>query len=297
MNIGVVDIGGTFIKSGLFTDGSLTHCAEIPSNSAEGGAAVVKNAVKALEALGPFDRIGVSTAGQVDPERGCIRYANPNIPGYMGTELRGILQKQFHVPVAVENDVKAAAVGEAFYGAAASQKVKNFACLTFGTGIGGAFFIDGRLFRGSTGSAGEVGYLTTHTEKIHPGASLMAGAYETFASTGALVRAASAVDSRLDSGKKIFAALDRPEIRRIVDGWIDEIIYGLTGIIHIMNPSLVILGGGVMNAPYILPQLRQRLPRFLSGGHLPVELRQAALGNRAGLMGAGYLAMTMPETI
>lgn len=291
MRIGVIDIGGTFIKSGVFADGTLTEVTETPTNSALGGTAVMRTAMAVLEKLGPVDRIGVSTAGQVDTSRGIIKFANPNIPDYTGTNIRGILSGKFGVPVYVENDVNAAATGEAFFGAGAG--VKDFLCLTFGTGIGGAIYANGELYSGSNFSAGEVGHLITHADKISNSENpFLAGAYETHASTTALIRDVQKIDPTLTNGRLIFAAIDRPEVKTVIDQWIGEILCGLASLIYTFNPRLIILGGGVMSAPYVIQQLRLRLSHFVSQGHLPVDLQHAQLGNRAGLMGAGYLALT-----
>ena len=290
MQIAVVDIGGTFLKYGVFCDGKLSRTGETPSECHLGGRKVIEKVSKVLETLMPFDRIGVSTAGQVNTAGGFIKYANPNIPDYTGVQVRKILEDRFGVPVAVENDVNAAAVGEAYYGAAAGQKEKNFLCLTYGTGIGGAVFAENRLFHGSNYSAAEIGHLITHAEKMGGLDSPMAATYERHASTSALVRAVSKVRPELDNGKKIFAFRNDPVVQNEIDKWIGEVLCGLAGVIYAFNPSLVVLGGGVMCNPYVLEQLRARLPDYVLGGHLPVDLQPAMLGNTAGMMGAGYLA-------
>lgn len=296
MRIAVVDIGGTFIKHGIFENGVLSRVGETPTASGGGGEALMRHVAEILETLRPFERIGVSTAAQVNTEEGFIKYANPNIPGYTGTRVREILEKKFAVPVAVENDVNAAAVGEAYYGAAAGRKEKNFLCLAYGTGVGGAVFTGGRLYRGEDYSAGEFGHLITHAEKMGGPDSPMAATYERHASTAALVRNVTRLYPDLDDGRKIFAAFDRPGVREAVDNWIGEILCGLSSVIHAFNPSLIILGGGIMREPYIIDQLRSRLPQYVLKGHLPVDLEPAKLKNSAGLMGAGYLAMNMERT-
>lgn len=295
MQIAVIDIGGTFIKYGVLRDGVLSHTGETPSNSQLGGQKLIERVAEILESLKPFDRIGISTAGQVNVEGGFIKYANENIPAYTGVQIRKILETQFGVPVFVENDVNAAAVGEAYYGAAAGQQRKNFICLTYGTGIGGAVFTDNQLLRGSDYSAAEFGHLITHGDKIGKENSLMAGTYERHASTTALVRSVMEIRPELDNGRKIFAAFDDLQVREKIDQWIGEVLCGLAGIIYTFNPSLIVLGGGVMCVPYVLEQLRNRLPEYVLGGHLPVDLEAAQLGNQAGMMGAGYLAMHMMD--
>ena len=129
---------------------------------------------------------------------------------------------------------------------------------------------------------------------IHPEDSVygepFCGCYEKYASTTALVRKAMAYNRDLDNGRKIFARLDDPKVRDIVNSWIDEIVYGLITVIHIFNPACIVLGGGVMAQPYILNEVKQKAAARIMSSFRNAELCQAQLGNRAGLMGAAYLA-------
>ena len=286
MRTAVLDIGGTSIKSGIWDGSELTGLKETPTNASEGGAAVVQRALEILRGSGTFDAIGVSTAGQVNVLDGSIHYANQNIPGYTGTPLRRILEEEFHVPVAVENDVNAAALGELYFGAARNRK--DFLCLTYGTGVGGAIVLDGRVWHGATWAGGSFGAILIHPEQKEPGREL-SGCYELCASTTALVRAARAADASLTDGRKIFEAFDRPEVRAVIDAWIDEIVYGLITLIHIFNPPAVVLGGGILAQPYIIQEVRRRTMEGIEPNFREVEIMRAELGNRAGLMGAAGL--------
>ena len=118
-NTAVVDIGGTNIKYGFLPAGAQTpqFTKEAPTNAHLGGTALMETVQALLRALPAFERIGVSTCGQVDRQTGGIRYATDNVPRYTGTPVRSLLEEAFGVPVAVENDVNAAALGEAHFGA------------------------------------------------------------------------------------------------------------------------------------------------------------------------------------
>ena len=235
MRIAALDIGGTSIKSGIWNGQELAEVREQDTGAKKGAAHVVNQVLEILESYGPFDGVGISTAGQVDSREGYIRYANENIPGYTGTRLKDITVSRFGVPVAVENDVNSAALGR----------------------------------------------------EGHP----FCGCYEKYASATALVEEAIKYDRSLTNGRQIFARFHEPEVHAIVDRWIDEVVHGLVTIIHIFNPSCVILGGGVMEQPYILEQVRGRTADRIMDSFRNVELKTAALGNRAGLMGASRLAM------
>ncbi len=290
MAIMVLDIGGTAIKSGLYIDGELTDIRETPTEAQKGKAHVVNRAKEIItdyQQHSAFERIGISTAGQVDPVRGEIIYANENIPGYTGTKLKEIMEQQFHVPACVENDVNAAAIGESVFGA--GKGYKEFVCLTYGTGVGGAIFTNGKLYTGSSFSAGEFGAIVTHPEARFAGQNIFSGCYEEYASTTALVKNAKRFDSSLSNGRKIFERFDEPDVKALVDRWILEIVYGLTTIIHILNPECAILGGGIMEQPYVLEQLREKLYPNLISSFRQVKIEKAALGNHAGMLGAAVL--------
>jgi len=112
MNILALDLGGTVLKSALFAgDATILRQGDCPSDGRLGGEALLRRAFQAIEAYGPFDRIAVSTTGQVDERTGSIAYANENVPGYTGTPVRSILENRYSVPVSVLNDVNAAALG------------------------------------------------------------------------------------------------------------------------------------------------------------------------------------------
>ena len=115
MKIATLDIGGTSIKAGEFQEGKLAEVREYDTDAKLGGDHVIKKAIEILEGFPEIDRIGISTAGQVDSKAGKIRYANSNIPGYTGMEIKKILEEKFKVPVAVENDVNAAARRSRFW--------------------------------------------------------------------------------------------------------------------------------------------------------------------------------------
>ncbi|MEG1447049.1 MAG: ROK family protein [Ruthenibacterium sp.] len=289
MKIATLDIGGTAIKSGMVIDGALHDFTETPTNASLGGEAVLQEAARILHGMGTFDCIGVSTAGEVDASTGCIRLAD-NIPGYTGMNPKEILTKAFHVPCVIENDVNAAAMGEKTCGA--GREYNNFLCVSYGTGIGGAMVLDGALYRGSCFSAGEFGGLITHTMDVVEG-EVGSGSYERYASTSALVRHAAAYDTKLMSGRAIFAAMDVPAVKDIVDNWICEIAFGLIGLIHAFNPEAVLLGGGIMQEAYVTEKLEQLIGHNSKVSFRNCRILPASLGNKAALFGAAALAQKL----
>lgn len=286
----VLDIGGTAIKSAIFENGVLTDIRETPTQASLGGAYVMslaKEIVTSYKEKYTFSGIGISTAGQVNPIEGKIIYANPNIPDYTGTPVREIFEEAFGVPVHVENDVNAAALGEAFYGAGKNEK--DFVCLTYGTGVGGAIFSEGKLYHGSSFSAGEFGALIVHPERRDPQIDMFSGCYEKYASTTALIQKAMEYDSSITNGKILFSRKEEPQIQQILDGWIQEIVYGLVSIVHMLNPSCIILGGGIMEQPSVPRRIEELLLPSVMSSFRGLTIKKAALGNQAGMLGASTL--------
>ena len=117
MRTAAIDIGGTMIKSGVWDGTRLEQIKEYPTDLSLGGASLMRQVKEILHSGllcgDETGAIGISTAGQVDAGRGSILYANDNIPGYTGTNVKKILEEEFSIPVTVENDVNAAAMGEA----------------------------------------------------------------------------------------------------------------------------------------------------------------------------------------
>ena len=289
----VLDVGGTSIKYARFQSGTLRDQGEVPTQASLGGPHVLTRMSEVIHRLDPTqaDCIGISTAGQVNPVTGTILYANQNIPGYTGARIRETIHALTGLPVAVENDVNAAAIGEAHFGAGRGEK--DFVCLTYGTGVGGAIVLQGELYHGSSFSAGEFGSILTHPQDREPSRDMYSGGYEKYASTTALVEKARTLDPTLSDGRAIFARKEEPAVTALIDGWTDEITYGLITIVHMLNPSCLILGGGVMEQDFLIPLLTQKLMGNLMDSFRHVKVKKAALGNRAGLLGMAYLCQEL----
>lgn len=287
MKIVAVDIGGTAIKSGLWNGMELMELKEWETQASLGGAYLMERVKELIYTYRDFDGIGISTAGEVDTENGSIYYANSNIPGYTGMQVKKIMEEEFHVPTAVENDVNAAALGELNSGA--GYGCKDFLCLTYGTGVGGSIVIDRKVYKGVSYSAGSFGGIVIHPEE-KGGTDSLEGCYERCASTTALVKRIKKIDHSLDNGKKIFDAMEREEIKEQIDLWINDICTGLITLVCIFNPSRIILGGGVMAQEYVISEIHQKVKKQLPPSLQKVEIIPARLGNTAGMIGAASLA-------
>ncbi len=281
MDIVAIDIGGTSIKLAISDEnGQLKKFWEIDTEAQKGGRFIVQKIIDELSKINHFDKIGISTAGQVDPIRGTIIYANPNIPNYTGTPLKEIFEKTFKVPVKVENDVNAAALGEKHYGAA--KELRDFLCLTYGTGIGGAIFQQHQLYRGNDGIAAEFGHLLMHLDQQKP------VYYEHLASTGALVRQAAQIDSRAVNGRWIYEQViaGNEEMIAVLERWLDYVAQGLASLVHCFNPAAFVLGGGIMEQTEIVKRLEVKVKAIVMPSFAKFSMINASLGNKAGILGA-----------
>lgn len=288
MKILAFDIGGTEIKYALCDENfNLTEKKSVPTNAFEGGKKIIERVIEIIRTFDGIDRIGISTAGQVNSIKGEIIFATDSIPGYTGTKIKELVEAETGIPTAVENDVNSAAIGEAVFGAA--KGCSDFLCLTYGTGIGGAFFLDGKLYTGQSFSAGEFGHIVTHAgEKACTCGGC--GCYEAYASASALVNSVKEKTKKTMNGREIFECFSDPVIRAIIDEWIDEIVIGLKSLVYIFNPDLIVAGGGIMNEEYITDEINTRLQKELMSSFRNVRVVKALMGNDANKLGAAYLA-------
>jgi glucokinase len=287
-----VDIGGTKVAGGV-VDGSGNVVAETrratPSDDAEAALDAVVEVVRELRDGHDVDAVGVAAAGYVSADRTTMLFA-PNLP-WADVPVRDRVAERIGLPVVVENDANAAAWAESRFGAGRGEP--DLVCLTVGTGIGAGIVVDGELYRGRFGIAGEPGHLTVVPDGIPCGCG-NAGCLEQYASGTALVRYAKA--HGLDAeGPAVTDAARGGDERAVaafaeVGEWLGR---GLANVATVLDPGLFVVGGGVADAgALLLDPARASFARHLSGAaHRPhAEVRVAALGNNAGLVGAADLA-------
>ena len=291
-----VDIGGTEVKLALMDHDGNIHARFSRSVNFDGYVTPVMDTVISAcrDALAsspcPPEGIAVSATGQIDARTGTVIGTNGAIPGYEGTPIRSRLEQAFGVPARVLNDANAAALGEYFLGA--GRGYQDLLMITLGTGVGGGIILDGRLYQGRLGIAGELGHFTLYQDGPRCTCGKQ-GCFENYASTSALVRRAGA-----SNGREVFerASAGDPDMLRALDAWTDDVAAGITGLVHIFSPQLILIGGGVsVQEKLLIRPLEEKIlhgvmPRFAE--HL--EVRRALLGNDAGL--AGALKFFLDET-
>lgn len=290
MRILTFDIGYTSIKYAVCTENfMLIDKHTIPTEADKGGQVLINKIISIIESYDNINRIAVSTAGQVDSENGIVVYSTDSIPYYTGMMVKKIIENKTGIKTYVENDVNAFALGEAEFGAGKNKN--NFLCLTYGGGIGGALYLDGKLYKGMSSSAGEFGHMITHAggKQCSCGGE---GCYECYASTKALLESVNNKNHLHLDAFEIFEKenFQKPEIRSVIDKWIDEIIVGLINIIYIFNPPLIILGGGIMNEDYVIDLIDRKIYNLLMDNFKNVNIVRSHLGNDAALLGVASKA-------
>lgn len=291
-----IDIGGTFIKLGIVDEsGSISRRCEVPIDRS-GKETVMETLFRGIDGFladsglesGAFEGFGVSSAGCIDTDKGCIAENGGNVPDWSFTPVTGPLSERYGVRSTIANDGNCVALAEAWIGAA--KGVRDVVCVVLGTGVGGGIISGGHLIEGSHGFGGEIGHFPTHADLIMSGESKWSSHYETYASTGALVRMSQEAGLEWTNGRQVFnaAAEGNEDALKILDRWTDEIAAGITGLVHIFDPETVLIGGGVSAQTELLVDpvrakvLKTAEPDMASG----LEIKAAGLGNNAGMVGA-----------
>ena len=299
-----VDIGGTAVKLGLVDDtGRVLRRAE-RSVSFDGYKTPILDTVQTAirDFLGSHDvpkleGIGVSATGQIDSRRGVVAGTCGNFPGWIGVAIKGTLERAFGLPVTVANDANCMLLGEVWAGAA--RGYTDVVGVTLGTGVGGGILTGGRLLEGARGLGGELGHFRLHALDGVACTCGAIGCYERYAATTALVRDAQRMGLDAPDGRTIFEAAAAGDARTqaVLNHWINEIAQGLAGLVHIFNPQLILIGGGVSaQQALLIDPLAEKvrasiMPAFAEG----LEVKAAALQNDAGLVGAVYYFREMHE--
>jgi len=291
-----VDIGGTAVKTGIVDEsGTVIVKSETKIDKScerESVMQLVARCIRELVAaaameVSGFAGIGVSAPGSIDKVRGRVAINGGNVPDWSGTEVCSILKTEFGLPVSVANDGNCGALAETWVGAACG--CSDVLWVVVGTGIGGGIISGGRLVEGARGFAGEIGHFKIHTggrECICGGH----GCFERYASTSALVQEGQARRPEWVSGRASFGDANKgdEEALSLIDRWTDELACGIASLVHIFNPEVVLIGGGVsvqdelVIKPVAEKVRRQIMPDFADG----LTIKGAELGNDAGMIGA-----------
>lgn len=299
-----VDIGGTGVKAAVVDQsGRMVTHAETPTRAHEGRDAILRRAIELARGVlgrapGPVMACGIGSAGRIDYDLGLVAFASGNLPGWTGLDLAGAFAAALGLKATADNDVNAAALAEGWIGAA--RGVENYLTLTLGTGVGGAVVIGGKLWRGVRWGAGEIGHMT-----LYPGGHACncggKGCAEQYVSAKALTRRANdglRGGSPFRGIREVLGAAGSPgsdqrqqAARAGATAFTNDLAMFLVNLQNAYDPSLLLIGGGILKMGYWWPKLEEALEREAAARSILVDVRPAACGPHAGVIGAARVGM------
>jgi len=301
-----IDLGGTQVRAALVDRrGTILARAEERTEAAAGPDRVLDQMdalVRRLLAGGQVSAIvgaGVSAPGPLNTETG-IALDIPTLKGFVDYPITAELRKRLSLPVILENDGIAAAIGEWQFGAA--RGISNVLYVTVSTGIGGGAVIDGRILRGRKGMAGHIGHMS-----VVPNGALCPcgnrGCFEAYGSGTAFAERARSraiecgatslgKDGALIDSSHVFAAARNGDAlaNRLIDEEADILGRGFTSLIHIFSPDILVMGGGLSHEfERLQPGIQSYITQWAMPAFKDVQIHRAALGQNSGLVGAAAL--------
>lgn len=301
MYIGL-DIGGTSAKIGLLNKDQILFKQEIQVNFDHYNTPIIETVKSGIHNfiesnaldMSVIHGIGVSATGQIDVKNGVVIGGGGHIKNWIKTNIKDELEKEFNLKVSVINDADAMIIAEHRYGHA--KDYRNIIGITIGTGIGGGIVVENKLLLGHKGIAGEIGHMVLNSAGQEcPCGNI--GCYETYASMSALIlRVKDSLDSqeipyeaKAIDGKYIFEEIElgNKEFKNILNNWIKDIALGIVSLVHIFNPEIIIIGGGVSSQkelflkPLIKVVKKHCLPEFSKD----LKIVTAKYENDSGMIG------------
>ncbi len=299
------DLGGTTCKLGLFkSDGKLIDKWEIPTDTSENGANILRNISEALHVklnekgidAGDIEGVGIGIPGPVD-EKGVVNRC-VNL-GWGVIPVESELSKISGFKVKAGNDANVAAMGEAFVGA--GKEADSIVMVTLGTGVGGGIIINGKILAGHNGAGGEIGHINVNEEETQACGCGNCGCLEQYASATGIARKAREVLAASDkesalrelkdeeiTAKDVFDEAKKGDelAKEIVKETCEILGKSIATICNVVNPEMVVIGGGVSKAGRILLEaLEEPFKKYVFHGARGTQIALATLGNDAGIYG------------
>ncbi len=301
MNILGIDIGGTKTAFGIITEDKRVEKFNIIPTK--------EHYEEELEELGEIisemkkevkiDGIGIGLPGPLDPMKGIV-FSITNLEGWRNIPLKKLVEEKTGIPVFIDNDANAAAVGELYFGK--GRGLKNFVVVTLGTGIGGGLIIDGKLYRGAGLIAGEVGHIKVELEGGRLCGCGKKGCVEAYASGKAILeifreivamKAYTDVDLQNLSTKTIFEAAKQGDIlaRKVIYQAAKYLGMAMSSLVNILNPEAIIFSGGLSKEKELLvePASKIIMQRAISEAAQSLKIETTELGREGPVLGAAAL--------
>jgi glucokinase len=300
-----LDIGGTKIAAGVVDRTGRVHSFLVAPSEADRGPddmlprlfELGRRAAEESGLAGELEAVGIGCGGPLDAERG-ILLAPPHLPGWRNVPVTELAERALGLPATLENDATAAAAAEHRYGAGVG--VSNMVYLTISTGVGGGVVVGGRLYRGANGNGGELGHVTIDWHGRPCKGCGRRGCLEAYVSgTSIAERAREAGLSFATAEEVAAAARDGDEgAVRVWDETVEALACGLTSIVNLFEPELVVVGGGVgRSGEQLLGRARTWVLEHAMGpAGVAVDIVHAALGDHVGVVGAAAIVYDRAET-
>ena len=295
-----VDVGGTNIKLGLVassgkiiakTNLATKTYAHRPRHLINALVAAIRTLLQENgKTIKDIAGIGIGLPGLIDVAKGNVIFM-PNVPGWKNIPLRRIVQSKLRLPVYMDNDVNLVALGEWKLGA--GKGYRNLVCITLGTGVGGGLVLNGELYRGEGFVAGEIGHVPLNEQGPECNCGGI-GCFERYVGNRTLVsKAAKMFNNKNIRIEDVFALADRGDVRA-VRFWRETATHignALVGVINLLNPRLIVIGGGVANNYKFMEKTIKKVirRRALKIQRNMVRIVRARLGDEAGILGADIL--------
>ena len=299
-----IDMGGTSVKYGVVRGPEILHTGDpIITGDFKGPKALVAEMTRRVHQLrGEFpgiEAVGIGVPGFVDVQRGVVHELT-NVPGWKEVPVRNMLTESTGLPCFAENDANAMCFAEFVHGA--GRGARNLIAITLGTGVGGGLVLDGRLYRGSSFGAGEVGQMSIDwqgREFVHGNV----GALESYTGIGPLTKRATVLYKKAKIKKTpeeltprgLAASVKKkdPVAMQVWDEFTSQLSTGLVNAVWLLNPDRIVIGGGIAKAGKLIfdPLWKKMKTQLASSFTKNLKVVPAHFGNDAGIIGSAAVAM------
>jgi len=294
-----LDIGGTKLAAGVVDGTGRVHSFLVePSHAARGPEPVLERLLElgrravseSMLGWSQIGAVGIGCGGPLDAEQGVL-VAPPHLPGWRDVPVTALVEEAYERPATLENDATAAAAGEHRWGAGAGTQ--NMVYLTISTGVGGGVIVDGRLYRGAGGNGGELGHVTVDWHGRLCRGCGRRGCLEAYVSGTSIAERAQEAGLSVATAEEVAAAArgGDPLAAAVWDETVEALACGLTSIVNLFEPELVVLGGGVTRSGEQLlgpVRARVRADAMQPAGHA-ADIVVSALGDKVGVVGAAAI--------
>lgn len=261
-----IDLGGTNIDGGLVDlSGKIVKKISYPTEASKGKKQIIDKLVDMIQKLrkGHVMGVGIGVPGPIEPKKGVLSNP-PNLPGWKNVNLKRILEEKVRLPIFIENDANCFALAEAKCGQ--GKKIDNVLCFTLGSGIGGGIVINGKLYTGTAGLAGELGHITVNKDEEMKCGAGQKGCLEVYSCSRGIEKRYKKILKKKATFEEIYEMVKKgkanKKVKQIIADAGEYLGVALANYINIFNPELMVLGGGLSKAKLITDIAIKTMKKF-----------------------------------